>query len=429
MADKRIVVTGMSVNTPIGDDPEMFYRNLVAGKSALTNWRFIKDDRVYSKVGGDLSNYDCQTKFAQLAEKLPDEVRARCRKIFRTAPFSTRLSQLSALDAWLRAGLGFDFDPRSVAVLVGGHNLNERYLLDNFQVFLQEEPDWIDAQAALLNLDTDHAGSIGESLGCRGAMYSLGGACASANIGIRNAIDEIRYHQHDIAVVTGAALDFSPMGLHAMALLGAITFQSFNESPELASRPYDLRREGFVPSHGAATLILEDRDHALARGAQIHGEVLGCVAMSDGNHLPNPSTEGQSETIRRLLSVTGVRPEEVDFVSAHATSTHLGDLSEIRALRNVFGKHAEKLKINAPKSMLGHTCWSAPAVETVAGLMQMKHGRLHPSINIEELDPEVDLDVCANQAVDFQPRIMLKNSFGFGGINCCALWRGGDDLA
>jgi 3-oxoacyl-(acyl-carrier-protein) synthase len=169
---------------------------------------------------------------------------------------------------------------------------------------------------------------------------------------------------------------------------------------------------------------LEELGHALARGARIYAEVLGCTSTSDGSHLPSPSTEGQARTITRLLQRCGIRPEQVDFVCAHATSTPLGDLSEVNALRQVFGEHVRRLKINAPKSMLGHTCWSAPAVETVAGLLQMQHGKLHPSINVDELDPELgDLDVCANEAVEHQIEIMLKNSFGFGGLNCCALFR------
>jgi 3-oxoacyl-(acyl-carrier-protein) synthase len=208
-----------------------------------------------------------------------------------------------------------------------------------------------------------------------------------------------------------------------MALMGAITFESFNETPHLASRPYDSKREGFVPSHGAAALVVESLDHALARGARIYAEVLGCTSTSDGNHLPNPSTEGQRRTIERVIRRSGLTPEDVDFVCAHATSTPLGDLSELNAIREAFGDHAKKLKINAPKSMLGHTCWSAPVVETVAGLMQMKGGKLHPSINIDELDPEVDLDVCPNEAVDHEIQVMLKNSFGFGGLNCCAVFR------
>ena len=419
---RRVVVTGMGINTALGDDLNTFYDNLIAGKSGITKWRFLENEEVYSKVGGDISDYDVKAKLAKLKERLPETMHKRLRQLVKKAPFSTRISMLTACDAWLDAGLTGSEESTRHATLIGGHNLNERYFADNYVTFM-DEPDYIDSMAALLMLDTDHAGSVSEVLGNQGAAYTLGGACASANVALRSAIDEIRYHDHDLATVVGAVLDFSQMGPHAMALMGAITFQSFNEEPHRASRPYDLNREGFVPSHGAGALILEELEHAKARGATIYAEVLGCVSASDGSHLPAPSTEGQARTIQRLLKRCAIAPEEVDFVCAHATSTPMGDRSELLALKSVFGEHAYKLKINAPKSMLGHTCWSAPAVETVAGLMQMKNGKLHPSINIDEIDPEIDLDVCANKAVDHKIQIMLKNSFGFGGLNCCSLFR------
>ncbi|MCA9695910.1 MAG: beta-ketoacyl-[acyl-carrier-protein] synthase family protein [Myxococcales bacterium] len=415
----------MGINTPIGDTLDDFYANLIAGKSAITRWKYMDNPSVYSKVGGDISDYDSAAKLGVLKSKLVASTHKRLRQLVKKAPFSTQISALVAADAWVDAGLSGQeevLDPTRRATLVGGHNLNERYFAANYETFL-EEPDYIDSMAALLMLDTDHAGTVSEVLGNQGAAYTLGGACASANVALRSAIDEIRYHDHDLALVVGPVLDFSQMGPHAMALMGAITFESFNDTPQAASRPYDTKREGFVPSHGAACLVLEELGHALARGARIYGEVLGCTSTSDGSHLPAPSTEGQARTVERLLRRCGIKPEEVDFVCAHATSTPLGDRSEINALKQVFGDHAYKLKINAPKSMLGHTCWSAPAVETVAGLLQMKHGKLHPSINIDERDPEIDLDVCANEAVDHEIQVMLKNSFGFGGLNCCALFR------
>jgi 3-oxoacyl-(acyl-carrier-protein) synthase len=422
---KRVVVTGMGINTPIGDNLDDFYNNLIAGKSAISKWKWLNNPAVYSKVGGDISDYDAKAKATALKDKLIPSTHKRLRQLVKKAPFSTKISALVSADAWIDAGLSGKeetLDPTRRATLVGGHNLNERYFASNYETF-QEEPDYIDSMAALLMLDTDHAGTVSEVLGNQGAAYTLGGACASANVALRSALDEIRHHDHDIALCVGPVLDFSQMGPHAMAMMGAITFQSFNDTPEKASRPYDKRREGFVPSHGAACLVLEELSHALDRGAKIYGEVLGCTSTSDGCHLPSPSTEGQARTVSRLLKRCGIAPEQVDFVCAHATSTPLGDLSEINALKTVFGDHAYKLKINAPKSMLGHTCWSAPAVETVGALLQMKHGKLHPSINIEEKDPEIDLDVCANEAVDHQIEIMLKNSFGFGGLNCCALFR------
>jgi 3-oxoacyl-(acyl-carrier-protein) synthase len=420
---KRIVITGLGINTPIGDDLGTFYSNLLAGKSAISRWKWMKNEAVYSKVGGDLSEYDVKAKLQRLAGKIPGDMHKRARVLCNKAPFSTCLSVLCAADAWLDAGLGEGGDPTRRAVLVGGHNLNERYFAGNYETFLHEEPDYIDSMAALHMLDTDHAGSVSEMLGWQGSAYTMGGACASANVALRSGIDEIRHHDHDVAMVVGPVLDFSQMGVHAMALLGAITYESYNDTPEKASRPYDKAREGFVPSHGAGVLVLEELGHALRRGARIYAEVLGCTATSDGCHLPSPSTDGQARTLERLLRRCEVRPDEIDFICAHATSTPLGDLSELNAIRRVFGDHAKKLKINAPKSMLGHTCWSAPAVETVAALLQMQGKKLHPSINIDELDPEVDLDVCANVAVDHEIQLMVKNSFGFGGLNCCALYR------
>ena len=419
---RRVVVTGMGINTPLGDNLESYYTNLIAGRSAITKWKFMNNSALYSKVGGDISDYDAKAKIAAFKQSLEAPMHKRLRTLTKKAPFSTKISLLVAADAWLDAGLDSDEDSTRRGTIVGGHNLNERYFADNYVTFL-DEPDYIDSMAALSMLDTDHAGSVSELLFSQGATYTMGGACASANIAMRSAVDEIRHHDHDVMTLVGAVLDFSQMGPHAMAMMGAITIESFNELPAQASRPYDVRREGFVPSHGAACLILEELEHAKARGAKIYGEVLGVSSTGDGSHLPSPSPEGQARTITRLLKSCKIAPEEVDFVCAHATSTPQGDLSEISAIKSVFGKHAYKLKINAPKSMLGHTCWSAPAVEMVAGLLQMKHGKLHPSINVDEQDPEIDLDVCANTAVNHKVKLMLKNSFGFGGINCCALIR------
>ncbi|MCB9639184.1 MAG: beta-ketoacyl-[acyl-carrier-protein] synthase family protein [Myxococcales bacterium] len=417
----------MAINTKLGDTLDGFYENLIAGKSGLVNWHFIKTDGIYSKVGGDLSDYDVDGKVASLKGQLSTDEWKRLRKIVRGAPFSTRLSMLCASDAWLDAGLDkAGIDPTRFSVIVSGHNLNKFYQYENDMQFLNE-PDYMDPMAAVRSLDTDHAGSVAEVLNAQGSIYTMGGACASANVALRNAVDEVRYHEHDVAMVVGAALEFSPMSLHAMALLGAISFQSFNENPEKASRPYDLAREGFIPSHGAAVLVVETLEHAKARGAKIYAEVLGVEAMSDASHLPSPSLDGQARTMTRLLKVSGVTPDQIDFVSAHATSTPLGDMTELGSIKKVFGDHAKNLKINAPKSMLGHTCWSAPAVETVAAIMQMQKGWLHPSINIENKDPEVDLNVCANEPVQHQIRLMLKNSFGFGGINCCSLLKRYED--
>ncbi len=420
MNQNRVVITGMSINTPLGDNLGTFYENLIAGRSGITEWKFFKHNGVLSKIGGDLSDYDFTAKTNELKTKLPPDMFDRFRKLVKKAPFSTKFSLICAADAWLDANLDEDDNPTLRAVLVGGHNLNDKYLMDNHSTFM-EEPDYIDGLMALLSLDTDQAASVSEVLGWMGPAYTLGGACASGNIAMRNAMDEIRHHDCEMAMVVGPVLQFSEMGVHSMALMGAISFSKFNDQPAVASRPFDKEREGFVPSHGAGAIVLENLEHALKRNADIYAEVLEVVATAEACHLPNPSMEGQARTISSLLQKSNVKPEEIDFVSGHSTSTPLGDISELKALKKVFGDHAKNLKINAPKSMLGHTCWSAPLVETVATVLQMRHNKLHPSINIDNLDPEVDLDICANKAIEHEVNFALKNSFGFGGISCCSL--------
>ena len=419
--NKRIAITGMSIHTPLGDTLEGYLAALLAGKSAITNWKTLDTSRIYSKVGGDLSEYDVDAALASLESRIPGDAFRRLRKLLSRAPWSTKLSLLLAARGFLDAGLfNAPHDDTKVATIVAGHNINVNYQYETRLQF-QEEPDFIDNLFSLHGLDTDHAGSVSELLQAMGPIYTVGGACASGNTALRCAVDEIRYHDVDIAVVVGAVLDFSPVDLHAMALMGAVTHQSFNDDPSRASRPFDLRREGFVPAHGGATLVVEDLEAAKKRGARIYAEVLGVEANADANHLPQPSEDGQARLMSKLLKQCGLRPDQVDYVNAHATSTPLGDLTEIRSIKRVFGDHAKKLRLNATKSMLGHTCWAAPCVESVAAILQMNAGVLHPSINVDDLDPEVDLDICRGQAVEHRVDILMKNSFGFGGINCVAL--------
>ena len=426
-ATRRVVITGMAINTPLGDTLEGFLDALLNGKSALSRWKAVDTSRIYCKVGADLSGYDIPAAVAAFEGRAPDDVAKRLRRLAGKAPWSTRLTMLMALAGAMDARLlDGGVDLANVGAIVAGHNINLNYQYENRLQF-EEEPDFIDSMLALHGLDTDHVGRVSEVLGVKGPIYTVGAACASANTALRCAVDEIRHHGLDAVVVTGAVLEFSPIELHAMALMGAISDTSFNDAPEQASRPYDVRREGFVPAHGGGTLVLESLESARRRGARIHAEILGVEATADANHLPQPSEDGQSRAMVKALRYSGVEPHQIDYVNAHATSTPLGDLTELRSIKNVFGGHADRLRINATKSMLGHTCWAAPVVETVAAVLQMNASRLHGSINIDELDPEVDLDVCAKGPVDAEIRYLMKNSFGFGGINCVSVLKRFED--
>lgn len=419
--NKRVVVTGMAINTPVGDTLDIFIENLLNGKSAITLWRSIDTDSIYSKVGGDLRGYSIDKKLEYFEKKIPEVNFRTVKKLTGKVPWCISLSILVAIDAFLDASLFSHIDDiNQIATIVVGHNLTQNYVYNNHETF-NKEPDFIDGLFSLYSLDTNHVGTVTEVLQLHGPAYTVGGACASGNMALRSACDEIKYHDVSVAAVVAPVLDFSPLALQAMALMGAISYQAFNDMPEKASRPYDCRREGFVPSHGAAVLIVEDLDHARRRGAKIYAEILGVESSADGCHLPQPSQEGQANLMRRLLNKYHVKPTDVDYINAHATSTPLGDVTEINSIKEVFGAHAAKLKINAPKSMLGHCCWSAATVETVATILQMQRGILHPSINIEELDPEIDLDVCRDKSVPHEINLMMKNSFGFGGLNSACL--------
>ena len=424
-SDNRIAVTGMAINTPLGDTLDGFLDALLAGQSAVSLWKGIDTSRIYSKVGADLSGYDTNAKMASFEGRVPADMFRRMRKLVPRIPWTTRLTVFMTIDCVLDAGLlqaGIDLN--AVAGIVAGHNINCNYQYEN-RLRFEEEPDYVDALLALQALDTDHAGCISEIIGIRGPIYTIGAACASGNAALRSAIDEIRHHDARAAVVAAAVFDFSPLELHAMALMGAITFQNFNDLPQQASRPWDVRREGFVPAHGGGAMVLENYDNAVKRGAKIYAEIVAIESNADGNHLPQPSEEGQTRLMRRVLEKAHLEPDQIDYLSAHATSTPLGDITEVRSIKNVFGERARtgKLKVNATKSMLGHTCWAAPVVESVAAILQIKAGKLHPSINIDELDPEVDLDVCRNRAVEHPVRYAMKNAFGFGGINCVSILR------
>lgn len=418
---RRVVITGMGTVNPLGDTLEVYYRNLMSGKSGMRRWTSIDLSKVECKIGGDMGDYDAISVLARFKDALGVDRYKAIRKLFRRTTFSARIGMLTALDAWLDADLEIgDGDPHQTSVLVAGHNLNSNYIFELIKQFL-DEPEYIDAMAGVEAIDSNIPGIIAEALELKGPSFALGGACASGNLALRDGFRDIMSGDCTRSVVCGPPFDVSPADIQASTIINAVVIKpEYQDRPEEASRPFDVDRCGFLYSHGAATLILENLDSALERGVHIYGEVLGVSAGSNANHLPMPGVEDQERVMLELFRQSGVEPGEVNYVNCHATGTPAGDLQEIRAIKSVFGKNARNLRINAPKSMLGHTCWASPLVETVGGLLQMKYGELHPTINIQSLDPEIDLDVVLEPR-DFQIDLMLKNSFGFGGINCCSL--------
>jgi 3-oxoacyl-(acyl-carrier-protein) synthase len=430
---QRVVITGMATVNPLGDTLDGYYQNLIAGVSGIVPWKSLDLSKVENKVGGDLGHYDTSAALDRFQDVLGSGHKA-VRKLFRSATFSSRVAVLTAIDAWKNAGL-YDSrtqdsapfgDPYRTMTVVAGHNLNSNYIYRMNKQF-EVEPEYMDPLASVEAIDNNVPALVAEVLHTHGPAYTVGGACASGNLALRDAIRDIKSGELDRAVVTGALFDVSAPDIMASTILQSVFLNhELQADPTKACRPFDHKRGGFLYSHGSATLVVESLSSAKARGARIWAEVLGVKASANGNHLPMPGAQHMAWVMREVIKQAGLKPEDVDYANCHATGTPAGDIQELMAMADVFGDHIRTLKINAPISMLGHTCWASPLVETIGGVMQMTHGILHPTINIETLAEDVaalGVNVIPNKAITFKARTMLKNSFGFGGLNCCSLIR------
>ena len=413
--ETQCLVTGMAINTVCGDNLDAFFSEALQGRSGVQGWKFFETQNAYCKVGGDLSGYDIEKKFAKLEPALPTGVSARAKKLLGKIPWSIRVSVMLILDLLKHSNLQ-ETDLSDVGIIVCGTNLNLNYHDQTFDTF-KSEPDFIDPLFALSDLDTSHAGVLSEILQSKNFAYTVGAACASGSVGIQQALNEIKLGRVKKVIVIAPSFDYSPLYLHGLAMMGAVSIDSFNQNPSEASRPFDIRREGFVPSHGGGAILIESRESACQRHATTFAEIVGVDLSSSAHSLATPSVESYVQGMERLLERARVRQEEVDFISAHATSTPQGDLAEIQAIKAYFKDHAKNLKINAAKSLIGHTTSASAIVELVLGILQMNRGQIHRSINIDKLDPAIDLDVNAQENSKLDIRYFLKNAFGFGGLN------------
>jgi 3-oxoacyl-(acyl-carrier-protein) synthase len=417
---RRVVVTGMGVVTPIGETPAAFSASLQAGRSGITRWKRM-DERTLSKIGGDMCDFDLGAHFERVGARYPPDLIERAHKVLRATPLTGRLDCAAALQAYIDAGLhDAGLDPERVGHVAGGNNLNNNYFVQNVRVF-DQDPESIDPFLGMVLWDTDLLGKVGELLTVKGPNYMVGNACASGNVALLCAIDLLRAGRTDVVVVSAATQELDPVGLQGWALMDALVWRSFGDDPTRARRPFDSRREGFVPGEGAGAVILETLAGARARGARIHAELLGGVSTCDATRLPKPVAEGQVRVMRGALRDAGITPEQVNYINAHATSTVVGDAVEVEAIKQVFGDHAYRTPINATKSMLGHCLTAACLVELVALLVQMEDGYLHPTINLDEPELGFDLDFVPHVARPYDIEVAISNSFGFGGLNACVV--------
>ncbi len=402
----RVVVTGMGALTPLGLTVEQTWKNILAAKSGVGPIQRFDASALPTRIAGEVLDFNPEDYISRKEARRM----ARC----------SQLAVAAARGALEDAGLSIPVPEgertgTSVGVGMGGLD----WAIEHSQKFWRQGMRGTSPFALLSSLPNMPAYHVSLLAGAMGPTINPVGACATSSQAIGEGVELIRRGRADLMVVGGAeglVIDVAIAGFSAMGALS-----SFNEQPQRASRPFDKDRDGLVFAEGAGILVLERLDHALARGAHIHAEVLGYATSSDAYHIarPDPEAYGVQRAMRWALEDAGLAPEDVDYINAHGTATPLNDKTETYAIKQVFGDYAYDLPISATKSMIGHTMGAAGAVETIVTILALKHGIIPPTINLDNPDPACDLDYVPWVPREANIRIALKNAFGFGGQNAC----------
>lgn len=407
---RRVVVTGLGPITPIGTGKAAFWEGLRTGASGVRRVDDLVDlDGIDVKIGAPVLDFD----------PLEHMDRRRARRIDRSAQFGLVAAKLAFADAGIDPG---ELDPERSGVIAGTGIGGLETMSANFKLLFEQGPRRISPFFIPRLMPNAVAGEIAIEYGLRGGNFGVVSACASSAHAIGVASELIRSGFIDLAVAGGAEAVLLRIAYAGFVQIGALSKR--NEDPARASRPFDRDRDGFVIGEGAGVLILEEESHARARGARIYGELAGFGMSADAYHItaPPPDGAGAAAAIRMALSRAGVRPEEVDYVNAHGTSTLLNDRAETAAIKLGLGEAAYKVKINSTKSQIGHLLGAAGAVEAIAALLAMENDFIPATINYENPDPECDLDYTP-VPTEKEIRVALSDSFGFGGQNAVLLFR------
>lgn len=414
---RRVVVTGLGAVTPIGTGVDRFWRNLVKGVSGVDRIRGFDPDEfnLTVKIAAEVKDFDPLNYM--------DKKEASRLSLF--IQYAVAASQEALEDSGL---LETGFDPLRVGVVIGTGIGGLRDIEREHSVLLQKGGRRVSPFFIPYGISNMAAGYVAIRWGFKGPNYCIVSACATGNHAIGDAMRLIQNGDIDVALAGGTEAAITPLGVAGFAVMRALSTR--NEEPQKASRPFDRDRDGFVMGDGAGILVLEEYEHAKARGAKIYAELVGYGATDDAYHItaPHECGEGAYECMRIALEDAGIRPEEVDYINAHGTSTPLNDKVETMAIKQLFGDHAYKLKVSSNKSMIGHLLGAAGAVEAVATVKTIEEGIIPPTINLENPDPECDLDYVPNEAVRSEVRVALSNSFGFGGTNACLVFKKPEDV-
>ncbi|HEY4955602.1 MAG TPA: beta-ketoacyl-ACP synthase II [Gemmatimonadaceae bacterium] len=402
---RRVVVTGMGAITPVGNDVATTWRALLEGRSGAA----------------PITHFDASqfpVRFACEVKEF-DPLRYMERKEAKRADQFTQYAVAAARQAMTHAGMAEQNgqDPDRVGVIIGSGIGGLKIFEEQHDVYRQRGPGKISPFFIPMFISDIAAGVVSMQFNAKGPNYATVSACATSAHAIGDAYRTIQYGDADVMITGGTEATVTPMAIGGFANMKALSER--NDSPETASRPFDATRDGFVMGEGSAIVILEELEHALARGATIHAEIVGYGATGDAYHLtaPAPNGEGAQRAMKRAMKDAGLEPADIQYINAHGTSTPANDLNETQAIKAVFGDASKDVNVSSTKSSTGHMLGAAGAVEFVISTLVVEEGIIPPTINYQTPDPECDLNYTPNTPVKREVNAVLSNSFGFGGHN------------
>lgn len=402
---RRVVVTGMGVVSPLGHEIEEFWGNIKAGRSGIGPMTKFDTTEYSSRVAGEVKDFDPTSELD--------------RKEMRGMADFTIYAVYAAVKAMKAAGLNDGgYDPYRSGVYLGNGIGGFEVAEQGVEKLLERGPRGVQPMTIPKLIANEGAGNIAIRYGLKGPCSTIVTACSSGTDAIGAALHAIRYGTVDMAITGGAEGAITRLGVAGFCKLQALSTQ-YNDTPQKACRPFDAGRDGFIIGEGAGILVLEELEHALSRGATILGEVCGYGMTCDAFHLtaPDPSGDGAARAMLAAVKEAGIRPEDIDYINAHGTSTPVNDPMETKAIKKAFGEHAFRLKVSSTKSMTAHMIGAAGGVEAIISLLAIRDGFYPCTLNLETPDPECDLDYVPGRGVEGTIRYALSESLGFGGHN------------
>ncbi len=410
ISDRRVVITGLGCITSLAESAESLFDALCRGQSGISTIESFDTSSFAVHFGGEIKNFNIDKTIGTREGKRMDRF--------------TQMALVSAIQAVEDSGLDFEKENKDRAGVIIGtgiggiQEIEEQYLR-----LIQKGPRKVSAFCVPKLMGNAASGCVSIQYGLRGTNFCVVTACASASHAIGEAFYNILCDRSDIVIAGGSEAALSPIGLASFCALKSLSTR--NDEPQRASRPFDVDRDGFVLSEGAAVLILEEYEHAKRRSAKIYAEILGYGATGDGFHITAPLEDGSgaARAMEEALRQARLRPDQIDYINAHGTSTQLNDVAETLAIKNVFGQHAYKLAVSSTKSCLGHSLGASGGIELLVCAKTIEKGRIHPTVNLDRVAPECDpnMDYVPGQARDKKVTYALSNSLGFGGHNSCLI--------